>query len=79
MAFSDDQLSHLKKLIEPDSSHIYGIPRHQLIDLVARLEAAEKIAEHNGGHDEDCDACHGEPCECGYEDNDKAWRKAAGK
>ena len=79
--FTDEDLNRLKETLNNRSLVSENFANNSnLLALIVRLEAAEKIAEDNGGHDEDCDECSSSgPCSCGYEDNDKAWRKAAGR
>jgi len=78
MTFTDEDLKRLEKL--PDNIVItLGVgPSVKLKAIIARLEAAEKIAEW-GCHTRRCSIKADEACDCEMPALFEAWRKAAGK
>lgn len=83
MTFTDEDLKRLKEDLHKNKvrtgirTHIH-YRREPLEALLARLEAAEALAEDHAWHEADCSS-PSEECDCGYAEDRAKWRKAAGK
>lgn len=84
MKFTDEDLKRLKNWVEyaKDKGGINVMREMYLSEmepLLARLEAAERLADKHSGHDDDCDELSGDICSCGFSVDEIAWIKACDK
>lgn len=75
--FSDEELAQWKDDLVNGREYPYGTSVKQLLALLARLNAAEKVI--TVGHTKACWTARGLACVCKWGDAVEAWKKSAGR